>query len=110
MHLVMYRPSTSTVWADALFASMLQRSDGPTAGQVRKAVAAAVRAYGSRGCAERVAQEFGDHPETAVTRMRWARGMVGEVFAAPPGLAHDGHRRRLGLPVAGSRRWRLVRI
>ena len=66
MHLVMYRPSTSTVWADALFASMLQRSDGPTAGQVRKAVAAAVRAYGSRGCAERVAQEFGDHPETAV--------------------------------------------
>jgi len=110
MHLVMYRPSTSTVWADALFASMLQRSDGPTAGQVRKAVAATVRAYGSRGCAERVAQEFGDHPETAVTRMRWARGVVGEVFTAPPGRAHEGRRRRLGLPVAGSRRWRLVRI
>jgi hypothetical protein len=110
MQLVMYRPSTSTVWADALFASMLQRSDGPTAGQVRKAVAAAVRAYGSRGCAERVAQEFGDHPETAVARMRWARGVVGEVFAAPPGRAHKGHRRRLGLPVAGPRRWRLVRI
>ena len=106
----MYRPSTSTVWADALFASMLQRSDGPTAGQVRKAVAAAVRAYGSRGCAGQVAQEFGDHPETAVARMRWARALVDEVFAAPPGLAHDGRRRRLGLPVAGLRRWRLVRI
>jgi hypothetical protein len=106
----MYRPSTGTVWADALFASMMQRSDGPSAGQVRKAVAAAVRTYGSRGCAERVAQEFGDHPETAVARMRWARGVVDEVFAVPPGLAHDGRRRRLGLPVGGLRRWRLVRI
>jgi hypothetical protein len=110
MQLVMYRPGTSTVWADALFASMLQRSDEPTAGQVRQAVAAAVRAYGSRGCAARVAQEFGDHPEAAVARMRWARGMVGEVSAAPPGLAQDGRRRRLGLTGAGVRRGRLVRI
>jgi len=110
MQLVMYRPGTSAVWADALFASMLQRSDGASAGQVRKAITAAVRAYGSRGCAERVAQEFGDHPETAVARMRWARGMVGEVFAALPEPAHDGRRRRLGLPVAGLGRWRLVRI
>src|SRR5262252_3973089 len=110
MQLLMYRPSTSAVWGDALFASMLQRSDGPSAGQVRKAVAAAVRAYGSQGCAERVALEFGDHPETAVARMRWAREVVDEVFAAPPGLAHDGRRRRLGLPIAGLRRWRLVRI
>ena len=110
MQLVMYRPGTSGVWADALFASMLQRSDEPSTGQVRKAIAAAVRAYGSRGCAARVAQEFGDHPEAAVARMRWARGVVGEVFAAPPGLAQDGRRRRLGLPVAGLCRWRLVRI
>ena len=110
MQLVRYRPGTSAVWADALFASMLQRSDGPSAGQVRQAVAAAVRAYGRRGCAERVAQEFGDHPETAVARMRWARGVVGEVFASPPGLAQGGRRRRLGLPVVGLRRWRLVRI
>ena len=110
MQLVMYRPGASTVWADALFASMLQCSDGPSAGQVRKAAAAAVHAYGSRGCAGQVAQEFGDHPETAVARMRWARALVDEVFAAPPGLAHDGRRRRLGRPVAGLRRWRLVRI
>jgi hypothetical protein len=106
----MYRPGTSAVWADALFASMLQRSDESSTGQVREAVAAAIRAYGSRGCAERVALEFGDHPETAVARMRWARGVVDEVFAAPPRPAHDGRRRRLGLPVAGLRRWRLVRI
>jgi hypothetical protein len=83
MQLLTYRPRTSAVWADALFASMLQRSDGPCAGQVREAVAAAMGAYGGRGCAERVAQELGDHPETAAARMRWARGVVGQVSAAP---------------------------
>ena len=110
MQLLMYRPSTKAVWADALFASMLQRSDRPSAGQVRQAAVAALRAYGGQGCAERVAQEFGDHPETAVARMRWACGMVGEVFAAPPGPAQHGHRRRPALPLAGLRRLRLVRI
>ena len=109
MQLLMYRPTTSAVWADALFASMLQSSDGPSAGQVRQAVAAAVRAYGGRGCAERVAQEFGDHPETAVARMRWAREVVDEVFAAPPRPERDVRRRRPGLPISGLRRWRLVR-
>ena len=109
MQLLMYRPGTSAVWADALFASLLQRSDRPSAGQVRQAVAAALRAYGGRGCAERVAQEFGDHPETALARMRWARGVVGEVFAAPPRPARGGRRRRPGLPLTGPRRWRLVR-
>jgi hypothetical protein len=107
MQPLMYRPATSAVWAGALFSSMLQRSDDPSAGQVRKAAAAALRAYGSRGCAERVAQEFGDHPEIAAARMRWACGVVGEVFAAP-GPAQDGRRRRPGLFVPGLCRWRLV--
>jgi hypothetical protein len=62
--------------ADALFASALQRSDEPSPGQVRQAIAAAVVAYGGSGCAARVAQAFGEHPETAVTRMRWARTMA----------------------------------
>src|SRR5215831_10159254 len=107
MQLLMYRPGTSAVWADALFASMLQRSDEPSAGQVRKAAAAAMRAYGGRGCAERVAQEFGDHPEAAVARMRWARAMVGEMPAAPR-PARGGRRRRPALPRPGLLRWRLV--
>jgi len=59
--------------ADALFASALQRSHAPTTDQVRQAIDAAVRAFGHSGCAGRVAQEFGDHPETAAVRMRWAR-------------------------------------
>jgi len=75
--------SIGVVRADALFVSALQRSGEPSAGQVRQAVAAAVRAFGSRGCAERVAQEFGDHPEAAATRMRWARELAGQAFAAP---------------------------
>jgi hypothetical protein len=62
--------------ADALFASALQRSDRPSPGQVRQAIAVAVARYGDPGCAARVAQAFGEHPETAVTRMRWARTMV----------------------------------
>ena len=71
-----YDLSISVVAADALFASPLQRSDHPSAGQVRQAIAAAVAAYGGPGCAAWVAQAFGEHPETAVTRMRWARTMV----------------------------------
>ena len=76
----MHHLSISAARADALFVSALQRSEELSTGQVRQAVAAAVRAFGSRGCAERVAQEFGDHPDTAVARMRWARTVAAETF------------------------------
>jgi hypothetical protein len=84
----MMRPAThhlsnSAIRVDALFASALQRGDHPSAREVRQAVAAAVETFGQRGCAGRVAQEFGDHPETAVTRMRWARQVAGEAFGEP---------------------------
>ena len=108
MRPTMYHPSTSAVRAEALFASVLQRSDRPSAGQVRKAVAGAVRAYGGRGCAELVAQEFGDHPEAAAERMRWARAVASEVFTPPQRPARDGGRRRPGR-TAGLRRRQLVR-
>jgi hypothetical protein len=101
MQLTMYHPGTSTVWADALFVSVLQRSDEPSVIQVRQAITAAVRAYGGRGCAQRVAQEFGDHPETAVARMRWARAVAGEAFVSPSGPAQASTRRRPGLLVDG---------
>ena len=67
-----YEPSITGVRAGALFASPLQRSDEPSARQVRQAIATALAAYGVRGCAARVAQAYGEHPETALTRMRWA--------------------------------------
>jgi hypothetical protein len=109
MQLAMYDPGTGTVWADALFVSVLQGSDKPDAGQVRQAIATAVRAYGDVGCAQRVAQEFGDHPETAVARMRWARAVAGEVLASPAGPARDSARRRRRQLVAGPRAWQLAR-
>ena len=59
--------------ADALFVSVLQCSQQPTAPQVEQAITAAIRAFGDLGCAALVAQEFGEHPEIAVSRMRWAR-------------------------------------
>src|ERR1700729_2137370 len=46
MQLTIYHPATSGVGAGALFASVLQRSGDPSAGQARKAIATAVRAYG----------------------------------------------------------------
>lgn len=72
-----------SVRCEALFASALQRSEEPTLPEIREAIRGAVRVHGSRGCAARVAQEFGDHPETAIMRMRWAREVVQEAFAHP---------------------------
>jgi hypothetical protein len=84
MRSVMAYPSSDAFWADAVFVSGLRRCDEPSTGQVRQAVVAAIRAFGWWGCAGRVAQEFGDHPETAVIRMRWARGVAREAFADWP--------------------------
>jgi hypothetical protein len=72
----MYPRSAHVLHADALFASALQRSDELSVSQIRQAIATAIDGYGAAGCAGRVAQEFGDHPETAAVRMRWARGAV----------------------------------
>jgi len=40
------------------------------------AITSAIHRFGPRGCAARMAQEFGDHPETAAARMRWARQLA----------------------------------
>src|SRR5260370_16000961 len=79
-----YDLSVDVARADALFASVLQISDEPSAVQVQQAIDAATSALGDLGCAAKVAQEFGEHPETAVTRMRWARAEVAGVFGGPP--------------------------
>ena len=75
--------SISEVRADALFVSSLQRSDQPSTGQVRQAVAAAVGQFGGRGCIGLVAQEFGDHPDLAAARMRWALRLAARAFGEP---------------------------
>jgi hypothetical protein len=71
------------VRAEALFVSALQPSGSPSPDQVRLAVAATLQRLGVRGCAARVAGEFGDHPETAVARMSWALATINAFYPAP---------------------------
>ncbi len=63
--------------AEALFVSQLQPSDHPTADEVRAAIHASFAAFGGAdGCAVVCAAEYGDHPEVAVARMRWALSLA----------------------------------
>jgi hypothetical protein len=62
---------------EALFASALQPSDEPTAAMVSAAITGAVRQFGISGCAAHMAEEFGDHPGAATSRMRWVRRACG---------------------------------
>ena len=79
-----------TVRAEALFASPLQPSGPPTPDQVRRAVTMTLQRLGATGCAVQAAGEFGDHPDTAVARMRWALATINEVYPAPSVTpAHD---------------------
>jgi hypothetical protein len=95
-----YDLSISAARAEALFASTLQRSDDPSASQVRLAIAAAIGEYGQLGCEARVAQAYGEHPETAVRRMRWARtAVVGAFGGSRPQPAHVPHPGPYTLPV-----------
>jgi hypothetical protein len=66
--------------AEALFASDLQRSETASPEMIRDTVAAMVRRLGVCGCAARVAEEFGEHPETAVSRMQWCRTAVRDAY------------------------------
>jgi hypothetical protein len=65
--------NTNGVRCHALFSSALQPSDAPTADMVATAIGRAVQQFGISGCAGRMAQEFGDHPDAAASRMRWVR-------------------------------------
>ena len=66
---------------EALFASALQPSDSPTADTGAEAITCTVRQFGTGGCAGRMAQEFGDHPDAAAERMRWICQLAAEVPA-----------------------------
>lgn len=75
-HLEMTWLNANEARREALFASELQPSDTPTPHMVADAIHRAVQRYGVGGCAERMAQEFGDHPDTAAKRMRWVRRLA----------------------------------
>lgn len=69
------------VRTEALFVSDVQRSQQPTAELIRAAVTATVDRLGVARCAELVAQEFGEHPDCAPSRMLWARNAVRLAFS-----------------------------
>lgn len=61
---------------EALFVSDVQRWQRLPADAVREVVDHTISRHGAGGCAALVAQEFGEHPETAVDRMRWALATI----------------------------------
>ena len=75
-------PDVTGARCQALFSSGLQPSDAPTAGMVAAAISRAVQQFGIGGCAGRMAQEFGDHPDEAAGRMRWVRQLIAQEPAA----------------------------
>jgi hypothetical protein len=77
----MTRLSLADARCEALFVSGLQRSDTPTEEAIAEVISNTVRRFGVSGCATRMAQEFGDHPEAAADRMRWVRQLADQAFA-----------------------------
>jgi hypothetical protein len=73
----------SAARAEALFTSDLTAGEQYAREQVTAAIQRAIRTHGGvRGCAATVAAAYGEHPETAVARMRWARSVVFAVYPA----------------------------
>jgi hypothetical protein len=76
--MIMMETSTENLasMANALFVSTLQPSEHPAAAQVEDAIVTSLRVYHEAGCAARMAAEYGEHPEEAASRMRWALSLV----------------------------------
>jgi hypothetical protein len=68
--------------ATALFVSDLSATEQPTGVLVEAAIKHALQTHGGvRGCAADVAAAYGDYPELAARRMRWARSLVEDLYA-----------------------------
>jgi len=93
--------------AQALFTSGLSAACEHTQAEVVAAISHAFRAYdGIGGCAAEVAAAYGEHPETAARRMRWARAVIqgiDDFKAALDGGADGGDpvAELAGVPTAG---------
>ena len=72
--------------AAALFASDLPTGSRPAPSAVTAVIAASVHACGgTRGCVAMMAAAYGDYPESAAPRMRWALATVSRDFRHPSG-------------------------
>jgi hypothetical protein len=69
--------ATPAAWAAALFTSDLSALCEHTPIEVAAAIGHAIDAYhGIGGCVAEMAAAYGEHPETATRRMRWARTVI----------------------------------
>ncbi len=67
--------------AEALFSSDLVTGSAPTRAEIVSAIRRAIRRHGgSLGCAGTLARAYGEQPETAVPRMRWALSQVRSAY------------------------------
>lgn len=68
--------------ACAVFTSDLMMPQAPDRTEITWAIADSLRRWGGpHSCAAAVAQEYGDHPETAARRMRWALTVVRQALS-----------------------------
>jgi hypothetical protein len=75
--------------AEALFTSDLPTGSRPTRAAATAAIRGAVRAHGGvRGCATALAGAYGEHPETAAPRMRWALAAIQTAYSRPVEKTH----------------------
>jgi hypothetical protein len=69
--------------AEALFTSDLSARCEYTRIEVAAAISRAIGTHdGIRGCAGEVAAAYGEYPETAARRMRWARAVIEGIDAS----------------------------
>ncbi|GAA2605512.1 hypothetical protein [Paractinoplanes durhamensis] len=86
-------------YAYAIFVSALETDSAPAPGEVRDAVAAALRRHsGAEGCVAAAAFAFGDHPQAAAHRMSWALALAHRT----PAVADRAPGRQRALPVEAS--------
>jgi hypothetical protein len=86
--------------AAALFVSDISAAARPTDTEVEEAIRHSVRTRGgARGCAADLAAAYGDHPELAAPRMRWARSTVEGLYQRPAATGEDRRTR------TGRTRW-----
>ena len=77
--------------AEALFTSALATHSCPSEAEVDEAVKRAEDRYGgTAGCAAEVAAAYGDDPDMAVLRMRWALRVI-TATRRPTSGAHRAH-------------------
>jgi len=71
--------------AAALFVSSLSTTERPSRTEVEAAIKHALTARGgTRGCAADMAATYGDYPELAAPRMRWARSTIEDLYPRQP--------------------------